>query len=119
MKKELFDEAGNQIDLSDVITCVGAGWHKLVVKLVEDLWLLGWDGKVNQVKEKFGGLRFYIDYQGSAMHPSIRDRITRAEIESMVTCEACGRLGKERGGGWIKTLCAGCHSVNEMRKEGL
>ena len=105
--------------LSEAVVCVGAGWHRLIIKLVEDLFEMGWDGKVNQVKEKFGGLRFYIDYQGKPVHQGIRDRITEAEVESMVVCEYCGRPGKERGGGWIKTLCVGCYAIREMRKEQL
>jgi hypothetical protein len=54
-----------------------------------------------QVKEKFGSLRFYTN-------PStdyIRGMISMAESMSEVTCEVCGSPGIKRGGGWIKTLC--------------
>lgn len=54
-----------------------------------------------QIKEKFGGLRFY--YIGGDSY--IRGLVTMAEAMSEVTCEACGNIGKHRSGGWIKTLC--------------
>lgn len=64
-----------------------------------------------QVKEKFGGLRFYMSY-----YP--RDEDTRVEIEMSIaeaerrarrTCEECGDIKAYlRGGGWIKTLCDDC-----------
>ena len=42
-----------------------------------------------QVKEKFGGLRFYIDNGSEA----IQDLIEAAETESLCTCEDCGLPG--------------------------
>lgn len=54
-----------------------------------------------QVKEKFGGLRFY--YSGGDDY--IRGVVDMAEEMSYVTCEECGAPGKQRSGGWIRTLC--------------
>jgi len=54
-----------------------------------------------QVKEKFGGLRFY--YDGGDDH--ISGMVRMAESWAANTCERCGKLGKIRSGGWIKTLC--------------
>ena len=39
---------------------VGEGWRDLVEKLVCDISAIDTDVMVSQVKEKFGGLRFYI-----------------------------------------------------------
>jgi hypothetical protein len=83
---------------------VGLGWLPILDKLAEDLIALGWDRSVAQIKEKFGGLRFYIDDGTDAMYA----RIKQAEKECDETCEYCGQPGKARGGGWIKTLCATC-----------
>jgi ribosomal protein L3 len=47
-------------------------------------------GTVTQVKEKFGGLRFYI---GTGT-PEIWNRISQAETESEETCQTCGKPGK-------------------------
>ena len=56
---------------------------------------------LDQVKEKFGTLRFY--YTGG---DDIVDGMVRmAESMSGVTCEECGNPGKQVGGGWVTTLC--------------
>jgi len=47
------------------------------------------------VKEKFGGLRIYVNCANEA----IRQRIEAAKLESFRTCEACGQ--GQKGG---KTL---------------
>lgn len=54
-----------------------------------------------QVKEKFGGLRFY--YDGGDDH--IVGMVRMAEAWAASTCEVCGNPGKARMGGWIQTLC--------------
>jgi len=57
-----------------------------------------------QVKEKFGGLRFYM----TSETPEISDFIRAAERKSYETCEACGEVGTTGGKGWISTLCEKC-----------
>ena len=57
--------------------------------------------RVEQIKEKFGGLRFY--YQGG--DDRIEGMVNMAEIWANHTCETCGNKGKRRDGGWIRTLC--------------
>jgi hypothetical protein len=56
---------------------------------------------LDQVKEKFGTLRFY--YSGGDDY--IHGLVTMAESMSGVTCETCGKPGTSTGGGWIKTAC--------------
>lgn len=56
---------------------------------------------VAQIKEKFGGLRFY--YDGGDEY--IRGAVRMAEYMADQTCEECGAPGKHRTGGWIRTLC--------------
>lgn len=56
---------------------------------------------VEQIKEKFGGLRFY--YQGG--DDFIRGLETMAEVWANHTCEECGKPGTRRSGGWVQTLC--------------
>ena len=56
---------------------------------------------LDQVKEKFGTLRFY--YTGG--DDAIDGMVAMAEAMSGVTCEECGSPGKRVGGGWITTLC--------------
>lgn len=87
----------------------GTGWYDLLFKLSQiisselaicskedqDLW------EVRQVKEKFGGLRFYCR-QGNKV---IAQAIVRAENKSISICEKCGAKGVLRDGRWLKTLC--------------
>lgn len=89
--------------------CVGAGWRPLLDKLRVDLFRLGWDGSIHQVKEKYGGLRFYIG-GGS---DEIFDRIYKAEEESLKTCESCGAPGSQHGLHWTITLCQQCLAERE------
>jgi hypothetical protein len=80
----------------------GEGWLDLVHKLTSDLQKLDPALKVLQVKEKFGGLRFYVGPASKLVH----DRIELAEKESYQTCEVCGsKEAKVRTGGWLRTLC--------------
>lgn len=55
----------------------------------------------DQVKEKFGGLRFY--YTGG--DDEVSGMVRMAESWAAVTCETCGDRGTLRHGGWIRTLC--------------
>jgi hypothetical protein len=65
---------------------------------------------LDQVKEKFGTLRFY--YTGG---DDIIDGMVRmAESMSGCTCEECGNIGKSRGGGWIHTYCDPCETKREL-----
>ncbi len=66
---------------------------------------------VEQIKEKFGGLRFY--YQGG--DEFIRGLETMAELWAGQTCETCGKPGERRSGGWIRTLCEE-HEAERQKK---
>jgi hypothetical protein len=68
----------------------------------------GHEFEVVQVKEKFGGLRFYVRLDGlrlSHADDAISRRIGAAVEESFHTCEVCGQPGELRENGLIKTLC--------------
>lgn len=90
---------------------IDAGWHDIVHALSANIyhhykWKIKNDPavefpKVAQIKEKFGGLRFYIDGGDEATYGMIR----MAEAWADCTCEVCGAPGHSRQGGWIKTLC--------------
>lgn len=57
--------------------------------------------KIEQIKEKFGTLRFY--YQGG--DEFIHGAVWLAETMSEQICETCGSPGSRRSGGWVRTLC--------------
>ena len=91
---------------------VREGWFQIIKDLIDDLIKMGWDKNVIQVKEKFGGLRFYID-KGS---DEIYKRITQAEKDSYETCEKCGNKGELRKDtGWYLTLCEE-HHILKLQK---
>lgn len=68
----------------------------------------------SQVKEKFGGLRFY----GDGGDDKIHNFIWFAESMSTITCEICGAPGKRRGRGWIYTACD-AHTHEEHLDDGV
>lgn len=75
---------------------------------------------VEQIKEKFGGLRFY--YQGG--DEQIHGMVRMAEAWANHSCEECGAPGKRTSEGWIKNLCEfhlaerEAIRAEEMRKSG-
>lgn len=92
---------------------INNGWFPLVKELIEDLIALGWDKQLCQVKEKFGGLRFYIN-DGS---DEIYDRISKAESDSYNICEMCGEKGELRKDlGWFFTLCDKHHQEKKVER---
>lgn len=108
---------------------VGAGWWSIVESLCHNIqshvdWLEQISAQypdkykscpqvtVDQIKEKFGGLRFY--YSGG---DQVVDGMVRmAESWANKTCEVCGDPGVRRSGGWIRTLC---DKHEQERKEAM
>jgi hypothetical protein len=67
---------------------------------------------VEQIKEKFGGLRFY--YSGG--DDTVAGMVRMAEAWADTACEECGGIGKRRDGGWIRTLCDVHEAEYQARK---
>jgi hypothetical protein len=112
--KGITDWQGRPWSLESVLSNVGPGWHHLVCRLVRDLFNLGWDGELHQIKEKYGGLRFYIGSGSDEIHT----RIHEAEDESYKTCYECGEPGKRRSGGWVVVMCDPCWEKEEKKRDG-
>ena len=88
---------------------VGDGWHDLIRKLCVDIMALNppEEFKAEQVKEKFGELRFYV----SGGTVEILDLVDKAENDSGDICESCGSLDDvTSSGSWVKTLCDTCRT---------
>ena len=96
----------------------GDGWFQILDSLMRNIQHhIDWNNKnfekgykqykqvpqvtLDQVKEKFGTLRFY--YTGG--DDVIDGMVRMAESMSAVTCEQCGNPGTTGGQGWITTLC--------------
>jgi hypothetical protein len=60
--------------------------------------------KIQQIKEKFGTLRFYIWTEEEALRDDIAQIAQWAELCSLSRCAATGRPGEISGPGWILTL---------------
>lgn len=84
---------------TDWLSSIGPGWHALVQPLIDLAHAEG--ATIAQVKEKFGGLRFYVNRST----PALDEAIAKAEAQSYTICEECGAPGKLRSGGWLRTLC--------------
>jgi hypothetical protein len=102
----------------------GDGWFKLLDDASRQLEFLnnlskehnlGYEVVAAQVKEKFGTLRFYLDFNeteeakkedGSTWYDIVHSIIRATENRSEVTCEDCGKRGQTKShGGWYATLC--------------
>lgn len=67
----------------------------------------------SQVKEKFGGLRFYVNAATDKQYAYI----SFAESMSYKTCEECGAPGKTYTDGWHMTLCDIHAAMNSKEEE--
>jgi hypothetical protein len=112
----------------------GDGWFNILDQLMDNIQHhIDWNNQnfekgykqykqvpqvtLDQVKEKFGTLRFY--YTGG--DEVIDGMVRMAESMSGVTCESCGNIGERRGGGWVHTFCTLCEEKrehNKLLKEG-
>lgn len=93
----------------------GNGWNQLLSELCERIEaILPHENaiRVVQIKEKFGGLRFYYDLLNDNEHLFrwIDNIISEAEDKAWRTCETCGQPGEVTGKGWYTVLCKQCKS---------
>lgn len=97
----------------------GDGWYQLIWNLSEEIEDLLTKHNVSldyfdvfQVKEKYGGLRFYCTLISDKEDIVIKlyNIIDKYEELSLKTCEVCGKEGKlqEDIYGWLKTICKIC-----------
>lgn len=98
----------------------GDGWYMLLEQLLENIEHHlnpenSWPKKeriplqINQIKEKFGGLRFY--YSGG--DDFVRGMVYLAESLSYHICENCGSTKNvSQTKDWITTLCEDCMIKN-------
>ena len=84
------------------------GWYDLINDLCKKITDTGIGVTVLQCKEKFAGLRFYVDFHEGTTEEQVKlvySLINEASAKSEITCEVCGKPGEIRGGGWLKCLC--------------
>lgn len=106
----MMDSAPND-QIPEHLDDVGRGWHPLLMECHEQLVVLAPDYRVGQLKEKFGGLRLYLD---GSYAPEVYPLVHATEEKSHQICEWCGAQGVLRTDRrWVLTLCDTCH---ERRK---
>ena len=89
------------------------GWYPIIIDVDQKLAKLDPNYTVHQVKEKFGGLRYYFaatsavdEETGKKMNEIVR----KAEKLADRTCEICGSTKKVklRNYSYVRTLCDKC-----------
>lgn len=89
-----------------VIYC-GDGWFDIVYNLCQEIHPMR--AKVMQIKEKFGGLRFYCSFPKDYSELGYT-HIRKAETLAWETCEDCGEPGELRiHNGWRLVNCQTCY----------
>lgn len=73
---------------------ISEGWFDIVRELDTKIAKLCPDYVVDQVKEKFGGLRYYIGAVPEDVFEEVRKLIREAEAKSVETCDICGEPAK-------------------------
>jgi hypothetical protein len=100
--------------MSDVYVECQKGWEKLYGSLFQLCKLLNIE--VLQVKEKFGGLRFYVGAVPPEYLSMVYAIIEAVEAQSFRVCETCGtRNGVTTAGSWVLTLCQECREKRDER----
>lgn len=121
----------------------GDGWYQLLWDLCSEITEAYKEAgkepdiQIDQIKEKYGTLRFYYSFdgepwevhaidvlgdtglgamrlmpegEGNALKQKIADIVRKYEKQSGTVCEMCGKLGKLRTDRmWIRTLCDACN----------
>ena len=91
------------VDREDAKHSVEKGWSFLIDSVYDRLSQCS-SAFVSTVKEKYGGLRIYV----GGIDDETQDFLDAIEEKSFTVCEFCGKPGKPRNSGWIKTLCDDC-----------
>lgn len=88
---------------------VGKGWQPLLDEADRKIRELVDTYTVLQIKEKFGGLRFYVslpEYTDETAATQVWEIVQQAEEASLLVCEQCGEPAETKQlSGWLRTLC--------------
>lgn len=127
LQSELYSEYPDlyaEKDLSIQESCMpwgmecGPGWFFIIKNLSAAITRISKDVRATQVKEKFGGLRFYwrsVNNLTEDQYESISRAVDAAEEESYLVCEDCGsKEDVQQSKGWIRTECGLCRLKRTM-----
>ena len=90
-----------------------AGWLDLILEIDTHLAATNPDYRIVQIKEKFGGLRYYTDGVSEKGREYVRNMYER----SLGICQNCGNTNNVaiRRHGWVATLCEQCDQADNAR----
>ena len=102
LKKKIVPEYWKSIDVDE-------GWYQIIVDCDKELTAIDPNYGVYQIKEKFGGLRYYMtpcNDTTKEQRNKMYEVISKYEAIAARTCEATGKPGvlMKSIGGWLKTL---------------
>lgn len=91
---------------------VDDGWLPIIVTLDKRIAKIDPHYRILQIKEKFGGLRFYYELSDNVIGQGdiiVDELVEFAEYVCWSICEKCGAYGTLRTErSWVKTLCDSC-----------
>ena len=99
LKEKIVPEYPKSIDVDE-------GWYQLVIDCDKELTAIDPHYRIFQIKEKFGGLRYYFHPSQSDTSKAMNEVVSKYEAIAARTCEATGEPGvlMKSIGGWRKTL---------------
>ena len=109
-------------DLYSAFGCeCGDGWYKVIDKLCSDIQKVYQENNlpvlvhVDQIKEKYGTLRFYAGIGGpDEVYDKVFNLIDKAEERTGHVCEICGKRGFMHYDGYMRVLCLDCQHYEEV-----
>ena len=118
---EMFNDDIAQRVLRGVTKCASTepGWRDLIIELNESLRDIDPDYRIDRIKEKFGGLRYYVEFSDECSGKDVEmmwKLIDVAEAASTETCMDCGAVGETYNAsrvsdsGWYRTACESCRT---------
>lgn len=99
LKKKILPGYWQSVDVDE-------GWYQIVLDCDRELTQIDPGYQIAQIKQKFGGLRYYFQPSLSHTQKDMDDVVTKYEAVAAVTCEATGNPGvlMKSEGGWVRTL---------------
>lgn len=103
------DECRSQLPINLFGVECDDGWFDLISDTLEKISNIAsskeYETKVDQIKEKYGTLRIYLNLETEEMSKIINEAVQKSEK----TCESCGNPGKLRQRNrWFYTSCNKC-----------
>ena len=104
----------------------GKGWEDIILYTHQKLKYVDPEYNIRQIKEKFGGLRYYFDTSfeySSIPWQVMKDIVRSAEQQASLTCEQCGvsdfnsKLELRVHRGFYYTNCEECSNKTIKERE--